>query len=267
MSTFATSHQAAQPQRSPSHTPSSESSSRDDIMAMISLQAASVRRTFEESDNKRRKNYNSSATAAAAHHMAAISRKRKFETSIAAVTTPLQRNTIFHSAIALCTRPEAKRSRPHGSARSPTSSSNNKIKFPSPGPKVLDGLVLRTGGSSVIQLNYNDVICGKGKTTANLVGNQRFNVWLDLHKESFAKSLNDEDRRRCAEKIVHAIHQSVPSGRFLSLDFLTGVWRDVGNERGVDIVMDALETGVLMDCDRLQLARVPRVRTLYPRVA
>ena len=241
---------------------SNESSSRDDIMAKISLQAASVLRTFEEDDNKRRKTYKSSTTAAAAHHMAAISRKRKFETSIAAVTTPLQRSAIFHSAIALCTRPEAKRSRSHGSADTPTRSSNtiDNIKTVEAVPKVSDGLVLRTGGSSII-LNYNDVICGKGKAIANLVGNQRFKVWLDLYKNSYA------DRRRCAEKIVHAVHQSVPSGRFLSLDFHTGVWRDVGNEGSVRIVMDALATGVLMNCGRLQFTRVPEVRTFSPRAA
>ena len=266
MSTFTDSPQAVQPQSSPSPTPSNESSSRDDIMAMISLQAASVRRTFEENDNKRRKN-NSSATAAAAHHMAAINRKRKFETNIAAVTTPIQRNAIFHSATALCTRPEAKRSRSHGSAGTPISTDN--IKMPPPGPRVSDGILLRAEGSSVIQLNYNDVICGKGKTTANLVGNQRFKVWLNLHKESFAKSLDNDGRRRCAEKIVHAVHQSVPSGRFLSLDFDTGVWRDVGNDRSVSIVMDTLaaETGVFVNRGHLQMARVPQARTFSPRAA
>ena len=81
---------------------------------------------------------------------------------------------------------------------------------------------------------------GKGKTTSNLVGNQRYQVWIDLHREQFAKSFYEEDRRNIATSIVNAVIGANPNGRFLSLDIHSGLWYDVGFNRAVAITYENL---------------------------
>jgi hypothetical protein len=228
----------------------SQSASRDDIMKEIANQAATVRRTFEAHQSKR-KNTVSSATAAAAHHMASLNRKRKFENSLViransvavnvdrkGVVVPPDHNVwnrtsrTFHSPIASFTRPEKKRTVSVGS-------SSNSSTHREAAPRVSDGIVLRATPRD-ITVSYNDVVCGKGKTTSTLVGNQRYQVWVDLHKEAFAKALYPEGRQKIARSIVNAVSTSVPQGRFLSLEVQTGLWYDVGYERAMGITLETL---------------------------
>ena len=257
--------------------------SRDELMKQISLQAANVRRTFE-THHSTRKHAVSSATAAAAQHMASLNRKRKFENScvmrandptLASVTMDQHQDTAqelewnkgtsqtFHSPIARFTRPEKARVVSEGSqlgsfkpapvtSAAPTSvASVTKQQA----PRVFDGIILKATPSD-ITVTYNDVVCGKGKTTSSLVGNQRLNVWVNLHKDSFAKALYDEERQNIACNIVNAINTSVPQGRFLSLDIHSGLWYDVGYGRAVGIVMETLMTeSGLMDVQRGLLAQ------------
>lgn len=79
------------------------------------------------------------------------------------------------------------------------------------------------------------------------MGNQRFKVWVNLHKGAFAKAPHEEDRRKIASKIVDAVTTSVPHGRFLSLDISSGFWYDVGYQRAVDVALSTLveETGMM----------------------
>jgi len=243
--------------------------SRDDIMKQIACQAASVRRTFEAHPSKR-KHAVSSATAAAAQHMASLNRKRKFENHLAVRNegqcgagpppAPLgdfvwnkTTSHTFHSPIASFTRPEKVRTVSNGSvivapvcpAPVPTPPAVPTIK--EVGPRISDGIVLRASPHD-ITVSYNDVVCGKGKTTSTLVGNQRYKVWVNLHKESFAKAYYDEDRRNIACSIVDAVSTSVPQGRFLSLNIHTGLWYDVGRARAVGITMETLMAESGMTC-------------------
>mmetsp|Transcript_14765 Transcript_14765/g.25211 ORF Transcript_14765/g.25211 Transcript_14765/m.25211 type:complete len:278 (-) Transcript_14765:93-926(-) len=259
---------------------SAQLNSRDDIMAQIANQAASVRRTFE-ANQTRRKNV-SSATAAAAHHMASLNRKRKFENNLAmrAATNAAAQmegaappnnfnwNTAhtraFHSPIAGFTRPEKKHSTSIGSNSSGASPAAQEVASP---PRVSDGIVLKASPHD-ITVSYNDVVCGKGKTTSALVGNQRFKVWISLYKERFAKALYEEERRNIARCIVNAVTSSVPQGRFLSLDIHTGLWYDVGYERATAITMETLmtETGMMRNHAMMHLphgARPVSVRRTF----
>lgn len=228
--------------------------SRNEIMKEIAHQAATVRRTFEVHQTKK-KHTVSSATAAAAHHMASLNRKRKFENNLAIRATTAAAANIgggaqpdfiwntsshtFHSPIASFTRPEKKYTTSGGSNSSanPTNAAVHRVS---------DGIVLKASPQD-ITVSYNDVVCGKGKTTSTLVGNQRYKVWINLHKEAFAKSLYQEDRRNIAYSIVNAVSTSVPRGRFLSLDIHTGLWYDVGYERAAGITLETLmaETGMM----------------------
>jgi len=258
--------------------------SRDDLMKQIVLQAANVRRTFETHHSKR-KHAVSSATAAAAQHMASLNRKRKFENScvmrandpsLASVTMDQHQHQVtaqevewnkgtsqtFHSPIARFTQPEKARivsggSQLGSSQQAPVTSAapTSAQVTTQQAPRVSDGIILKATPND-ITVTYNDVVCGKGKTTSSLVGNQRLKVWVNLHKDSFAKAFYDEERRNIACNIVNAINTSVPQGRFLSLDIHSGLWYDVGYQRAVGIVMETLmaESG-LMNVQRGLLAQ------------
>jgi hypothetical protein len=65
-------------------------------------------------------------------------------------------------------------------------------------------------------------------------------VWVNLHRQTFAKAPLDEDRRRIAHSVVNTVAGSVPRGRFLSLNIHTGIWYDVGYEKAVNVTMEIL---------------------------
>jgi len=250
-----------------------QTNSRDVIMKEIANHAATVRRTFEAHQTKR-KHTVSSATAAAAHHMASLNRKRKFENNLAIRATTAAANIeggaqpgfiwnrsshTFHSPIASFTRPEKKHNPCSNSSANPTNEAATRIS---------DGIVLKASPQDII-VSYNDIVCGKGKTTSTLVGNQRYKVWINLHKEAFAKAPYEEDRRKIACSIVNAVATSVPQGRFVSLDIHTGLWYDVGYERAAGITLETLmaETGMMRNHGMMahphgaRQARIPRVFT------
>jgi len=223
-----------------------QTNSRDLIMNEIANHAATVRRTFEAHQTKR-KHTVSSATAAAAHHMASLNRKRKFENNLAIRATTAATNIeggaqsefiwnrsshTFHSPIACFTRPE----KMHNPCSNSSANHTNEAAHI---PRVSDGIILKASPQD-ITVSYNDVVCGKGKTTSNLVGNQRYKVWINLHKEAFAKAPYEEDRQKIACSIVITVATSVPQGRFVSLDIHTGLWYDVGYERAAGITLETL---------------------------
>ncbi|KAL7540387.1 hypothetical protein ACHAXR_010072 [Thalassiosira sp. AJA248-18] len=269
--------------------------SRDEFMKRIAFQAANVRRTFEAHPSKR-KHAVSSATAAAAQHMASLNRKRKFENHLAIRAnsaehqnaTPAEHiwnktSHTFHSPIAAFTRPDMVRtvssnigngSSKNGGAANRSCAQQQQQPAAAPGPvptneaapRVSDGIVLKATPHD-ITVTYNDVVCGKGKTTSSLVGNQRYKVWVNLHKDVFAKALYEEERRNIACAIVNAVTTSLPQGRFLSLDIHSGLWYDVGYERAVGITMETLmaETGMMRQRGMMppvaRRASIPRVFT------
>jgi len=250
------------------------SSSRDYILEQLFNQASSVRRTFEESSHyasSKRKHTVSSATAAAAQHMASLNRKRKFQhriwtapTSVVPVATPFSYSLLaaaaadideeaialpssqgsskkarftFHSPISRYTWLDKDPMQPQlAPSLAPTNCAVEAPRLAQP----LD-IVLKAHPAD-FTLTYNDVICGSGATTSSLIGNQRFKVWIDAHKSSFARSSSLYQDSQIARSVVNTVTSSVPPGRFLSLDMRTGLWFDVGYERAVDIALEALAT-------------------------
>ena len=217
----------------------SGSAGLDDIMQQIASQANFVRKSFESS---KRKPSASSATMAAAHIMATMNKRRKLDSALDSdvLSDPPKKNRFthhFHSPIATLarsdTRKEAQlefsrveRASPSISAAAPARSS------PSP-------------AHAITHITYNDVVCGNGGNTTNdLVGNRRYRVWIDLHRQAFAKALFEEDRRKIAHSIVNTIKGSFPSGRFLSQDKQTGEWHDAGYQQAYVITMNDLAKGI-----------------------
>lgn len=226
-----------------------------------------MRQTFEShSSNKR--HIVSSATAAAAQHMANLNQRHKFENLLAmraatslrtfptitehhpmAMTTTTPNNEWNQVVCQECVSPAATTnfSPPSAETHYPNVGQMqvHQVSTTSsfaPAPRVSDGIVLKAFPHD-ITLNYNDVVCGSGKTTSSLVGNQRFNVWVNLHKAPFAKAFyedNQEKQFQIARSLVDAVTSSVPNGRFISLDRETRLWYDVGYERAVGIALEAL---------------------------
>ncbi|KAL3764818.1 hypothetical protein ACHAWU_006235 [Discostella pseudostelligera] len=244
---------------------------RDDIMKRITEQAASVRQTFEShSSNKR--HIVSSATAAAAQHMANLNQRHKFENLLAMraasslrtfptigeqqqtmamvptmmAPTPTPDNEWNQLVCGECVSPPAVFP-PFGNTCLPTIEQTMQFQNEptlnyASAPRVSDGIVLKAFPLD-ITLNYNDVVCGSGKTTSSLVGNQRFNVWVSLHRAPFAKAFYDDNQAQqlqIARSLVDAVSSSVPAGRFISLDRETRLWYDVGYERAVGIALESL---------------------------
>ena len=232
--------------------------SRDDILQQLFDQATSVRRTFEESSyysSAKRKHAVSSATAAAAQHMASLNRKRKFEHRIwttSACGGPVipaqeiamssqicfkQARQTFHSPISRYTWSGEGQSQQQQQVVHPPVTTSAVIEVPRT-TQVPD--IVLSAYPADITLTYNDVICGSGATTSSLVGNQRFKVWIDAHKSSFARSTSLYQDSQIAKSVVNTVMSSVPRGRFLSLDMRTGLWYDVEYERSVEIALEAL---------------------------
>ncbi len=207
-------------------------------MKQIASQAAQVRHTFETSSKKRNATV-SSATAAAALHMANLNKRRRLEKSILSndvggATSPSMAGNghagnghYFHSAIASFTRPE------------PT-----KPIIGNPVSTISDGITLKSALGDIV-VNSNDVIQGNGKTTQSLVGNKRYRVWIDLHREKFAKDLSQEERVQIAASVVNTVQSSAPQGRFLAMDINSGLWHEMGHENAVNMTMGVLMQSIV----------------------
>lgn len=247
---------------------------RNDIMQRITDQAASVRQTFEShSSNKR--HIVSSTTVAAAQHMASLNRKHKFDQLLAMRATSSMRPFTIPSAgeqqqqqILTSTIDEWNKSMvcqecviPHTANFPPpgTTSYNPTVQLQDQectqtapfAPRVSDGIALTAFPHDII-LNYNDVVCGSGKTTSSLVGNQRFNVWVNLHKSSFAKAVFDDNHElqfQIAHSLVDAVTSSVPTGRFISVERNTRLWYAVGYEQAVRIALESLSMAIKQNED------------------
>ncbi len=159
-----------------------------------------------------------------------------FHSPIASFTRPEKARQISNaSAPAVMTHPQQQQQQQQGMVTESVPSQ----PAPAPATRVSDGIILNSS-TGTITVSYNDVVCGKGKTTSSLVGNQRYKVWINLHKDAFAKALHEDEKKKIARSIVNAVSSSVPAGRFLSLDIHSGLWFDVGNERAVGIIMETL---------------------------
>lgn len=190
-----------------------------------------VRRSFEAASTK---STVSAATAAAAQQLASMN-KRKMEYNFQQSSSVWRKTRPFHSPIASLTRQE---------------SSINEIIVTKPKkrkastPKVLSqtpvGITLNPPPNEIF-VTYNDVVCGRGKMTSNLVGNRRFRVWIEINRRSFAKSSTEQERWDIAASIVDTIRDSIPNGRFLSLDIHSGIWHDVGRDNAINVTLQVLQ--------------------------
>jgi len=93
----------------------------------------------------------------------------------------------------------------------------------------------------VLQLNNNDVLCGRGSGPNDHIGNIRFRDEVSGHRIQYMKTNKRKDKDRIARDILNFVSKRAePSGRFLKK--LGGrVVKDVGFAKGVDVWMEVDE--------------------------
>jgi len=89
---------------------------------------------------------------------------------------------------------------------------------------------LNTTSLTSLQLTKNDVICGRGSITDNMIGNKRFKALINAHQIPHQVS---EPHLSKAISVVQAVYHSIPSGRFMTLDLTTGLWRVLTTDEAV----------------------------------
>ena len=199
---------------------------RDNILQQLLDRASDVRRTFEQSSSaSKRKHTVSSATAAAALHMASINRKRKFESRL---PSSFDKSNTFQRPI----------------SRYPTCVSTSEQTHAAK-DEVFNSFVSKQILPK--DLTYNDVVFFGADYDTSHVGNQRFKVWIDIHKSSFARASTHDDKTLVATSLVNTVMSSVPSGRFFSVSVHDSGATDLrynklGYDKSVEIVMESLST-------------------------
>ena len=220
----------------PTATDAPPPTSRDTILQQLLDQASDVRRTFEQSPSaSKRKHTVSSATAAAALHMASINRKRKFESrlpsSFDSATTKQKTSNTFQRPISMYPSCVPTSEQNHDTAKDEVSNSFvSKQVLPK-------------------DLTYNDVVFFGPDYDTSHVGNQRFKVWIDIHKSYFAQASTHYDKALVATSLVDTVMSSVPSGRFFSVSMHDSGNTDLrynklGYDKSVEIVMESLNSAV-----------------------
>jgi len=97
------------------------------------------------------------------------------------------------------------------------------------------------GIGPVLEPNKNDVLCGRGGKICSYSGNIQFRDIVNKTKDHYlAKSTKKMAKAHIAAKIVHQIRSMVPPGRFLKEDKKGGPWYDIGDERAIKKVCQAL---------------------------
>jgi hypothetical protein len=97
-------------------------------------------------------------------------------------------------------------------------------------------------GAPTHEINENDVLCGRGGTTNQHIGNKKFRNLVKQHQESYLKC-KKKDKPAISSKIVKMIREMNPPGRFLKQEGNAGEWFDVGDARATEKVSQALREG------------------------
>lgn len=134
----------------------------------------------------------------------------------------------------------------YSSVSATTSSSANKVN---PAKKSRSGKKLRPtlhvqpkAGGPIKEPNKNDCLLGRGGRINKHYGNvQLRNIVAERQEEYLSDSTGKLDKAYIAADIVATIRNSLdPPGRFLDQDVKTGIWNEVGDQRAIRKVLQAL---------------------------
>ena len=97
-------------------------------------------------------------------------------------------------------------------------------------------------GAPIYEINEHDVLCGRGGTSNQHIGNRKFRILVKRHQESYLKC-KKKDKPAISARIVQLIREMNPPGRFLKQERNNGAWFDVGDARATEKVSQALREG------------------------
>ena len=83
-----------------------------------------------------------------------------------------------------------------------------------------------------------DVLCGRGKSALNHIGNRRFRVVVAANLTRYLSLQSRSEKTHLAMRIVTDVRQN--GGRFLKQDGLTNIWYEIGNKMAREKVAHAL---------------------------
>jgi hypothetical protein len=93
----------------------------------------------------------------------------------------------------------------------------------------------------VFEPNQHDVLCGSGPS--NHPGNVLLRKLVDAHESNLLAALERTFPKVAygiAENIVKVIRRRTPAGRFLKKEDDIGAWYDIGDDKGIEKVQQAL---------------------------
>lgn len=99
---------------------------------------------------------------------------------------------------------------------------------------------LDCSGAWIKDPTLSDVLCGRGGSINSHAGNERFRELVEKRKRVYLTARFKREKRLIASSIVSEIRGLKPSGRFLSRDSKTGLWKDIGDEKARDKTSQAL---------------------------
>ena len=106
---------------------------------------------------------------------------------------------------------------------------------------------------STIEINDNDVLCGRGGITNCHIGNRRFRELVKSYQPIYL-AVPKREKADIARRLVSIIRNADPPGRFLQKDGEKGRWYDIG-EKAREKTSQALRE------------KAPEVRSLYSAAA
>merc|ERR1719253_735668 len=94
----------------------------------------------------------------------------------------------------------------------------------------------------VILPTSNDVLNGRGKSIHAWHGNVLYRNLIQYYKLEYIVA-SPEEQKNIANRIIGTIRGLTPVGRFLDMDKNTGTWCDIGNDKALFKVRQALREG------------------------
>ena len=106
---------------------------------------------------------------------------------------------------------------------------------------------------AIIELNENDVICGRGGNITNLhPGNANFRKLVINRKRFYITARSKREKRLIAEALIKDIGRMSPPGRFLLKDSESGSWYEIPEDKARDKTSQALREGAPKIREKIQ---------------
>ncbi len=90
----------------------------------------------------------------------------------------------------------------------------------------------------IVEINENDVLCGRGGTINSHSGNVKFRNIVLQFKDAYKQARSRFDKTMISDTVVKSIRSMNPPGRFLAEEY--GSWVDIGDDKARSKVSQAL---------------------------